>query len=45
MNALAYTNNVSEKLFMNGLCLPSGSNLKSKHLKRIEESINNYFKI
>ncbi len=30
-----YGNNISENLFRNGLCLPSGSNLKTEELERI----------
>ncbi len=36
-----YGNKVAENLFENGLCLPSGSNLSSDDLKRIEEVIEN----
>jgi dTDP-4-amino-4,6-dideoxygalactose transaminase len=35
----AYTNGVSENLFVNGLCLPSGSNLSEVDLDRIIECI------
>jgi dTDP-4-amino-4,6-dideoxygalactose transaminase len=31
----AYTNGVSEKLFENGLCLPSASNLKMQDIERV----------
>jgi dTDP-4-amino-4,6-dideoxygalactose transaminase len=37
--APAYTNGVSEKLFNNGLCLPSGSNLLEEDLKRVANII------
>jgi dTDP-4-amino-4,6-dideoxygalactose transaminase len=30
-----YGNGLSEKLFQNGLCLPSGSNLTSEEMDRI----------
>lgn len=33
---------ISEKLFENGLCLPSGSNLTKNELDRIKKSINNF---
>jgi dTDP-4-amino-4,6-dideoxygalactose transaminase len=33
----AYVNGTSEKLFQNGLCLPSGSNLTEMELSRISE--------
>ena len=36
-----YGNKVAQNLFENGLCLPSGSNLSSDDLKRIEEVIEN----
>ncbi|MEM7084661.1 MAG: aminotransferase class I/II-fold pyridoxal phosphate-dependent enzyme [Bacteroidota bacterium] len=36
-----YGGNVSEKLFTNGLCLPSGSNLSSEQKKRIRAVIEN----
>ena len=39
-----YGNNVSEKLFENGLCLPSGSNLTNEDKNRIVEVIINFFK-
>jgi dTDP-4-amino-4,6-dideoxygalactose transaminase len=35
----AYTNGVSEKLFVNGLCLPSGSNMSDDDRMRVLESI------
>lgn len=36
-----YGNKVAQNLFENGLCLPSGSNLSSDDLKRIQEVIEN----
>tara|TARA_R110002073_G_scaffold322276_2_gene498841 strand:+ start:23614 stop:24720 length:1107 start_codon:yes stop_codon:yes gene_type:complete len=39
-NTFYYNNNISEKLFLNGLCLPSGSNLSNKDRDRIAEVIN-----
>lgn len=36
---LAYVNGVSEKLFENGLCLPSGSNLNKDDKMRIKEAL------
>jgi len=42
-NAPYYGGNVSEKLFENGLCLPSGSNLKTEDLLRIKESLVAFF--
>ena len=39
----SYTNNVSEKLFNSGLCLPSGSNLTNDDKERIKEIILKYF--
>ncbi len=38
-----YGTKVSEKLFDNGLCLPSGSNLNDDERARIKEVITNYF--
>ncbi|WP_442267246.1 aminotransferase class I/II-fold pyridoxal phosphate-dependent enzyme [Tenacibaculum sp. ZS6-P6] len=38
-NCKFYGNNVSEILFDNGLCLPSGSNLSDKDRERIKESV------
>jgi dTDP-4-amino-4,6-dideoxygalactose transaminase len=35
--------NISETLFKNGLCLPSGSNLSVDDKERIKECLNNYF--
>lgn len=40
-----YGNGFSEYLFENGLCLPSGSNLTSEDLARIEECLVTIFKI
>lgn len=39
----AYTNGVSERLFKDGLCLPSGSNLTKEDLLRVVEAIKNTF--
>jgi dTDP-4-amino-4,6-dideoxygalactose transaminase len=38
-----YLNGVSDKLFAEGLCLPSGSNLIDKDFDRIFESLDNVF--
>ncbi|SUX48423.1 Predicted pyridoxal phosphate-dependent enzyme apparently involved in regulation of cell wall biogenesis [Chryseobacterium indoltheticum] len=38
-----YGTDVSEKLFDNGLCLPSGSNLSDADRRRIKEVIINFF--
>jgi len=40
----SYINGVSESLFCNGLCLPSGSNLNNDDLERIASSIKSNFK-
>ncbi|AZA99818.1 aminotransferase class I/II-fold pyridoxal phosphate-dependent enzyme [Chryseobacterium joostei] len=42
-NAPYYGGNISEKLFDNGLCLPSGSNLSDEDRERILKVINSYF--
>ncbi|MBP2618046.1 aminotransferase class I/II-fold pyridoxal phosphate-dependent enzyme [Chryseobacterium jejuense] len=39
-----YGTNISEKLFENGLCLPSGSNLTEEEKERIATIINKFFK-
>ena len=39
-DCLNYGNLVSENLFKNGLCLPSGSNLTNKEREQIKESIS-----
>ncbi|RZJ76863.1 MAG: pyridoxal phosphate-dependent aminotransferase [Flavobacterium sp.] len=39
----SYGGEVSERLFENGLCLPSGSNLTAGDRERIKESINSFF--
>ena len=39
-----YTDGTSENIFKNGLCLPSGSNLRDDELSRIANIINNFFK-
>jgi dTDP-4-amino-4,6-dideoxygalactose transaminase len=36
----AYINDISEKLFERGLCLPSGSNLKEEDLQRVVKCIS-----
>jgi dTDP-4-amino-4,6-dideoxygalactose transaminase len=42
-NCPSYTNGVSEKLFNNGLCLPSGSNLSDSDLDKILFNLNQVF--
>ncbi len=42
-DAKAYVNGVSEKLFEQGLCLPSGSNLTAPDLERISRVIRRVF--
>lgn len=42
-NAPYYGTTVSEDLFNNGLCLPSGSNLKEEEFSRIEKVLNDFF--
>ncbi len=37
-----YGNKISEKLFENGLCLPSGTNLTNEDKKRIKKVINTF---
>ncbi|MGG7436636.1 aminotransferase class I/II-fold pyridoxal phosphate-dependent enzyme [Chryseobacterium arthrosphaerae] len=44
-NAPYYGTDISEKLFDNGLCLPSGSNLLDEDRNRIANVIRNYFGI
>ncbi|AYZ13415.1 aminotransferase class I/II-fold pyridoxal phosphate-dependent enzyme [Chryseobacterium arthrosphaerae] len=44
-NAPYYGTDISEKLFDNGLCLPSGSNLSDEDRNRIANVIRNYFGI
>lgn len=44
-NYLYYGTNVAEKLFENGLCLPSGSNLDNEDRNRIREALNVFFQI
>jgi dTDP-4-amino-4,6-dideoxygalactose transaminase len=39
-----YGRDVSEKLFENGLCLPSGSNLSEADIKRIKNEFDVFFK-
>jgi dTDP-4-amino-4,6-dideoxygalactose transaminase len=39
-----YGDGTSEKLFNNGLCLPSGSNLKATDLERVLEAMQSVFK-
>ncbi len=38
-----YGTTVSEKLFENGLCLPSGSNLNNEHRNKIKNAILHFF--
>lgn len=40
-----YGTNVSEDLFKNGLCMPSGSNLTDKDRERIVFAVNSIFKV
>lgn len=40
-----YGTNVSEDLFNNGLCMPSGSNLTDKDRERIVLAVNSIFKV
>lgn len=42
--SLFYGSDIAKKLFDNGLCLPSGSNLSVKDKDRIKESIDNFIK-
>ena len=41
----AFVNGTSEKLFTNGLCLPSGSNIDAEGRERIAEVLKREFKI
>ena len=41
----AFVNGTSEKLFENGLCLPSGSNIDEEGRRRIAEVIRKVFKV
>lgn len=40
-----YGDNISENLFKNGLCLPSGSNLNDGHRRRIQNTINDLINV
>ncbi|WP_299229348.1 aminotransferase class I/II-fold pyridoxal phosphate-dependent enzyme [uncultured Psychroserpens sp.] len=40
----SYNNGVSDALFANGLCLPSGSNLTENELDRVISTIKTYFR-
>jgi dTDP-4-amino-4,6-dideoxygalactose transaminase len=40
-----YGKKVSEKLFENGLCLPSGSNLSDEDRKRIQAVLDVFFNV
>jgi len=42
-HAPAYVNGVSENLFNNGLCLPSGSNLTTTDLSNVTNRIKELF--
>jgi dTDP-4-amino-4,6-dideoxygalactose transaminase len=42
-NSKTYLNGVSDKLFENGLCLPSGSNLTDEEFERIFECLDTIF--
>jgi dTDP-4-amino-4,6-dideoxygalactose transaminase len=42
-NSKCYINGVSDKLFEDGLCLPSGSNLTDEEFERIFESLDHIF--
>ncbi len=41
----AYVNGTSEKLFADGLCLPSGSNIDEDDRRRIEDVLRSEFKV
>jgi dTDP-4-amino-4,6-dideoxygalactose transaminase len=41
----AYVNGTSEKLFENGLCLPSGSNIDEEGRERIAEVLKHAFQV
>ena len=43
-NFPSYLNGVSEKLFSQGLCLPSDTNMRENEFKRVEEVISNLLK-
>lgn len=43
-NSLYYGNNVNEKLFDRGLCLPSGSGLKKNDILKVCETIKSIYK-
>lgn len=43
VNSKNYLNGVSDKLFENGLCLPSGSNLTGEEFERIFECLDKIF--
>jgi dTDP-4-amino-4,6-dideoxygalactose transaminase len=38
-----YGENISEQLFENGLCLPSGSNMSESDKKRISDALKSFF--
>ena len=40
---LYFGDDLADKLFDNGLCLPSGSNLLEEDLKRIKEALLSFF--
>ena len=40
-----YGNGVSNSLFENGICLPSGSNIDEKDIKRIKTKLTKIFSI
>ncbi|MFM1757138.1 MAG: hypothetical protein RL621_2131, partial [Bacteroidota bacterium] len=42
-NAKSYLNGYSDKIFENGLCLPSGSNLTEEDFGRIFKALDNIF--
>jgi dTDP-4-amino-4,6-dideoxygalactose transaminase len=41
--AVAYVTGVSDDLFANGICLPSGSNLSDVELTRVCQLVSSYF--
>ena len=42
-NCKSYVNNVSEDLFNRGLCLPSGTNMSKKDMKKVVNSIKAFY--
>ena len=43
LSSSEYIKGISDSLFQQGICLPSGSNMKDKDINRVVNKIKNFF--